>query len=45
LAFVGHVDPVLWWLMFALAVSVELPLHLLLAHYWNRRVVELAISG
>jgi hypothetical protein len=33
----GRVDPGVWLSMFALAVMVELPLHILFAHFWNRR--------
>jgi amino acid permease len=40
--FVGHVEPRVWLAMFALVMLVELPLHALFAHYWNRRAASLA---
>lgn len=40
--FLGRVEPRVWLVMFALVMLVELPLHLLFAHYWNRRAANLA---
>ena len=40
--FLGRVEPRVWLVMFALVLLVELPLHLLFAHYWNRRAASLA---
>lgn len=40
--FLGHVEPRVWLAIFALVMVVELPLHILFAHYWNRRAANLA---
>jgi hypothetical protein len=40
--FLGRVEPRVWLAMFALVMMVELPLHVLFAHYWNRRAASLA---
>jgi hypothetical protein len=41
----GTVQPKVWGMLLALAMLVELPLHLLFAHYWNRRADRLAASS
>lgn len=35
--YLGRVEARVWLAMFALVMPVELPLHLLFAHFWNRR--------
>ena len=34
-----------WLALFVFAMLVEVPLHLVFAHYWNRRAAELARVG
>lgn len=41
----GHVEPALWLTMFGLVMLIELPLHILFAHYWNRRANALREVG
>ena len=41
----GQVDPDMWLLMIVLVMLVELSLHILFAHYWNRRAERLAQDG
>jgi hypothetical protein len=33
----GRVEPNVWVWLFGLVITIELALHLLLAHFWNRR--------
>ena len=42
--FIGRVEPVVWLAMFVLVLLVELPLHGLFAHFWNRRAKSLRIA-
>ena len=37
----GRVEPKVWLTLFALAMAVDLSLHALFAHYWNRRAARL----
>jgi len=37
-----RVDPSVWLSLFVLAMMIELPLHILFAHFWNRRAERLA---
>jgi hypothetical protein len=37
----GRVDPGVWLAMFVMVMLVELPLHILFAHFWNRRAGRL----
>jgi len=37
----GRVDPSVWLLMFVLVMLMELLLHILFAHFWNRRAERL----
>jgi hypothetical protein len=39
--FAGGVEPGLWLALFAVVMVVELPLHFLFAHFWNRRAASL----
>ena len=39
--FLGTVQPQVWLWMLLLALLVELPLHCLFAHFWNRRAKSL----
>jgi hypothetical protein len=34
---IGHVTPAIWLGLLGAVLAVEVPLHLLFAHYWNRR--------
>ena len=43
--FLGRVAPAVWLSMFVLALLVELPLHALFAHFWNRRADTLRRAG
>lgn len=38
----GRVVPGVWLALFVFAMMFELPLHIVFAHYWNRRAEELA---
>jgi hypothetical protein len=40
--FCGRISPTVWLTLFSLVMLVEVPLHLLFAHYWNRRAAKLA---
>ena len=39
---IGRVDPSVWLSLFVLVMTIELPLHILFAHFWNRRAERLA---
>lgn len=43
--FFGRVDADAWLMLFVLVMPVELALHILFAHYWNRRAGKLAQVG
>jgi hypothetical protein len=38
----GHVEPKVWVALFALATAIDLSLHAVFAHYWNRRAASLS---
>jgi hypothetical protein len=38
----GKVEARAWLMLFAFAMAVELSLHAVFAHYWNRRAADLA---
>ncbi len=42
--FLGNVEPQIWLMLFLITTTVELLLHGLFAHYWNRRANTLAGS-
>jgi len=37
----GQVEPKVWLALFAMAMAVDLALHAVFAHYWNRRAASL----
>jgi hypothetical protein len=41
----GRVEAGVWLWLFAVVMMVELPLHILFAHFWNRRAEALTIDG
>jgi len=40
----GRVEPKAWLALFALAMAIDLALHVLFARYWNRRANKLATN-
>jgi hypothetical protein len=42
--FFGHVNAVTLAIVFAFVMAVELPLHMLFAHYWNERASRLVLA-
>jgi ABC-type Fe3+ transport system permease subunit len=40
--FIGRLEPAIWLWMVALVLSIELALHIIFAHFWNRRADSLA---
>ena len=38
----GSVEPKVWLALFSLAMAIDLSLHAVFAHYWNRRAASLS---
>ncbi len=43
--FFGTIEAWVWPALFSLAMAVEIPIHLVFAHYWNRRAREIAAES